>query len=51
MEKERISELDCKRNCDVDVRDCEEGSIHTEECDNQWDSCMSDCMSACEIYS
>jgi len=46
MEKERI----CKDECDTVVRECEAGSIYTEECENQWDRCMSDCMSECEIY-
>jgi hypothetical protein len=51
MEKRRITELDCKRNCDMTIKECEESNIHVQECDNQWDSCMSECMSACEIYS
>jgi hypothetical protein len=46
MEKEQI----CKNECDMAVRECEGGSISTEECENRWDRCMSDCMSECEIY-
>ena len=46
MEKERI----CKGECDMAARECEGGSIYKEECENRWDSCMSDCMSECEIY-
>lgn len=51
MEKDHITEPECKRNCDAAIRECEEGSIYTEECENQWDYCMSECMSQCEIYS
>jgi hypothetical protein len=43
--------LDCKRECDGAIGECEEGSIYPEKCENQWDNCMSDCMSNCEIYS
>jgi hypothetical protein len=50
MEKMRISEPDCKRQCDLAVRECEEGSVHLEECESRWDDCISDCMSGCEIY-
>ncbi len=51
MEKERISEVDCKRVCDAAIGECEEGRIYPEECENKWDRCMGDCMSECEIYS
>jgi hypothetical protein len=51
MEKEYVTELDCKRECDVDVKECEAGGIHAQECENRWDDCMSECLSACEIYS
>ena len=51
MKKQPISESDCKRSCDAAITECEEGSVYMQECDNQWDSCMSECMSACEIYS
>jgi hypothetical protein len=51
MEKEYATELDCKRQCDVDAKGCEAGGFRSEFCENQWDDCMSDCLSECEIYS
>lgn len=51
MKTDRSPEGDCKRNCDAATSECEEGSINMQDCDNQWDACMSACMSACEIYS
>jgi hypothetical protein len=49
METQREDELNCKRECDVDLTHCEEVSIYTEECDDKWDYCMDECLSACEI--
>jgi hypothetical protein len=51
MKKEPVSELECKRNCDMAAKDCEESSIYLEECETKWDHCMGDCLDGCEIYS
>ena len=49
METQREDELSCKRNCDADLAECEESSIYTDACDERWDYCLDDCLSACEI--
>ena len=50
MKREQMSEFECKQECDSATSDCQEGSIDTEECARQWDFCMSECLSGCEIY-
>ena len=49
METQREDELSCKRNCDADLAECEESSIYTDACDERWDYCLDDCLSACKI--
>jgi hypothetical protein len=49
METQREDELYCKRECDAELRKCELGSIYTEYCDDRWDYCMDECLSACEM--
>jgi hypothetical protein len=51
MEHESMSEMDCKRKCDVDAQECREGGVHSDECENQWDSCMSECLDEGDVFS